>query len=916
MASNYSYLSNADPKYIDDLYRQYQADPESVEYGWQKFFEGFDFGQTEYGSKGEMSASYSEINVLNLINAYRTRGHLFTKSNPVRDRRKYSPDLSLANFNLSEADLDTVFSAGVDLGIGPASLRDIVDMLETTYCQSIGAEYMYIRETEILEWLRNAIESDRNIPVFSVEKKKHILHKLTQAVNFEKFLGTKYVGQKRFSIEGAETLIPALDEVIEVGADLGIEEFIVGMAHRGRLNVLANILGKSYGEIFSEFEEYFEDDEDFLGDVKYHHGFSTDVTTEKGETVHLSLTPNPSHLESVGPVAQGKARAKIDVKYDGNHNKLAPILIHGDAAVAAQGVVYELVQMSELEGYEAGGTVHIVINNQVGFTTNYVDARTSTYCTDVAKVTNSPVFHVNGDDVEAVVYTCKLAMEFRQKFNRDVFIDLLCYRRHGHNEGDEPRFTQPTLYKTIEKHPDPLKIYADKLLKAGEVEASLAKQLAKTFKQELQGKLNEVKQNHQVVKYSFMQSNWKELRQKNPEDWDTSPDTSVPKKKLLALAEGMLDLPADQAFYDKAFKIFDTRKQQIKDDKLDWSMGELLAYASLLDEGFPVRLTGQDVERGTFAHRHATLQIDQTEEEYIPLNHLNEKQSKLAIYNSLLSEYAVLGFEFGYSWSAPYTLTMWEAQFGDFVNGAQIIIDQYISSGEQKWRRLSGLVMLLPHGFEGQGPEHSSARMERFLEASAGNNWQVAQPTTPAQIFHLLRRQLHREFRAPLIVFTPKSLLRLPEATSTMSDLHDGRFQEVIDDANAKPASVKRVLMCTGKVYYDLQKRQEEDGRKDVAIVRVEQLYPVPTRQLDAVKSRYKNAKEWIWVQDEPENMGPWPFVLRKLRQFPFEVISRKESSSPATGYKKAHLSEQQRILDMAFAVTAKSDKNSKELVS
>ncbi len=916
MASNYSYLSNADPKYIDDLYRQYQADPESVEYGWQKFFEGFDFGQTEYGKKGEMSANYNEINVLNLINAYRTRGHLFTKSNPVRDRRKYSPDLSLANFNLSDADLDTVFSAGVDLGIGPATLRDIVDMLETTYCQSIGAEYMYIRETVILEWLRNAIESDRNIPVFGLDKKKHILRKLTQAVNFEKFLGTKYVGQKRFSIEGAETLIPALDEVIETGADLGIEEFIVGMAHRGRLNVLANILGKSYGEIFSEFEEYFEDDEDFLGDVKYHHGFSTDVTTEKGETVHLSLTPNPSHLESVGPVAQGKARAKIDVKYDGNHNKLATILIHGDAAVAAQGVVYELVQMSELEGYEAGGTVHIVINNQVGFTTNYVDARTSTYCTDVAKVTNSPVFHVNGDDVEAVVYTCKLAMEFRQKFNRDVFIDLLCYRRHGHNEGDEPRFTQPMLYKTIEKHPDPLKIYADKLLKAGEVEASLAKQLAKTFKQELQGLLNEVKEKHQVVKYSFMQSNWKELREKRPEDWDTSPDTSVPKKKLLALAESMLDLPADQAFYDKAFKIFDTRKQQIKDDRLDWSMGELLAYASLLDEGFPVRLTGQDVERGTFAHRHATLQIDQTEEEYVPLNHLNEKQSKLSIYNSLLSEYAVLGFEFGYSWSAPYTLTMWEAQFGDFVNGAQIIIDQYISSGEQKWRRLSGLVMLLPHGFEGQGPEHSSARMERFLEASAGNNWQIAQPTTPAQTFHLLRRQLHREFRAPLIVFTPKNLLRLPEATSKLSDLHDGRFQEVIDDSSAKPASVKRVLMCSGKVYYDLLKRQIEEGRKDIAIVRVEQLYPIPVKQLEAVKSRYKNAKEWIWVQDEPENMGPWPFVIRKLRQFPFEVISRKESSSPATGYKKAHLSEQQRILDTAFAVSAKTDKSSKELVS
>ncbi|MEM0997823.1 MAG: 2-oxoglutarate dehydrogenase E1 component [Bacteroidota bacterium] len=923
MATNYSYLSNADPKYIDEMYQQYQADPESVEYGWQKFFEGFDLAKTDFldadRPEGEAPvADVKEIYVLNLINAYRTRGHLFTKSNPVRDRRTYSPTLALKNFGLSEADLDTKFTAGVDLGIGRTTLREIVSMLETTYCASIGCEFMYIRETEILNWLKYAIENDRNIPVFSLDKKKHILHKLTQAVNFEKFLGMRYVGQKRFSIEGGETLIPALDEVIEKGAELGIEEFIIGMAHRGRLNVLANIMGKPYKEVFAEFEEFMDEDEaeEFLGDVKYHHGYSFDVTTEIGKTVHLSLTPNPSHLEAVGPVAQGKARAKIDVKHGQDHNKLATILIHGDAAVAAQGVVYELVQMSELPPYEAGGTIHIVINNQVGFTTNYIDARTSTYCTDVAKVTNSPVFHVNGDDVEAVVYTCKLAMDFRQKFNRDVFIDLLCYRRHGHNEGDEPRFTQPILYDIIAKHPDPLVIYAEKLKEAGTVDAGLAKQMAKVFKKELQELLTEVKQNGEAVEYSFMQSIWKELREHKEDDWNISPETGVAEEQLRPLAEAMITLPEGKGFYDKTYRIFDQRKKQLAADRLDWSMGELLAYATLLTEGSPVRLTGQDVERGTFAHRHAVLKIAETEEEYTPLNHLREDQAQLQIHNSLLSEYAVLGFEYGYSWSAPYTLTMWEAQFGDFVNGAQIMIDQFIASAEQKWRRLSGLVMLLPHGYEGQGPEHSSARMERFLELCSGNNWQIVQPTTPAQMFHMLRRQMHREFRVPLVVFTPKSLLRLPQATSKLSEMTSGRFQEVIDDATAKPESVKRVLMCSGKIYYELLKRRDEEERADIAIVRVEQLYPLPQIHLDAIQERYTAAEQWFWVQDEPENMGPWPFVLRKYRQFPFEVISRRESSSPATGYKKAHTREQQQILDLAFSETKTSNTKSKELVS
>ncbi len=903
MASNYSYLSNAEPGFIDQVYQQYLNDPDSVEHGWRKFFEGFDFARMQFGDDAQATGNVKEIYVLNLINDYRSRGHLFTKSNPVRDRRKYLPTLALDNYGLSDADLDTVFQAGVDVGLGPAKLRDIVGMLDKTYCHHIGAQYMFIREPEIQFWLRKKMEEPRNTPSFSVDQKKRILSKLNEAVVFEDFLAKKYVGEKRFSIEGAETVIPAMDEVIESGSELGVQEYVVGMAHRGRLNVLVNILRKPHSEIFTEFEGYYNEIEDFAGDVKYHHGYSCDVTSRSGAQVHLSLCANPSHLEAVGPVAQGKARAKLDQKYAGDRKKIVPILIHGDAAIAAQGVVYEQIQMSELEGYQAGGTIHLVINNQVGFTTNYHDARTSTYCTDVAKVTNSPVFHVNGDDVEAVVFACKLAMEFRQEFHRDVFIDLLCYRRHGHNEGDEPRFTQPTLYKAIEAHPNPREIYYQQLLGQGVVGAGYDKELDKAFRSSLQNQLNEVKQNGQAVKYSFGESVWKGIRREEANDWTKSPDTGVKMDLLRSLTDKMLELPKDKAFFDKVIKIFENRREQVKNDRLDWSMGELLAYATLMNEGFGVRMSGQDVKRGTFAHRHAVLRIDQTEEEYTPLNHLGNSKT-MDIYNSLLSEYAVLGFEYGYSLSSPNTLTLWEAQFGDFGNGAQIMIDQFISCSEQKWMRLSGLTMLLPHGYEGQGPEHSSARMERYLEMCSSNNWQIAQPTTPAQIFHLLRRQLHRPFRVPLIVFSPKGLLRLPEATSTMAELAMGRFEELIDDATAKAASVERVLMVSGKLYYDLLKRQKEEGRADIAIVRLEQIYPLPTQQLEKLKSKYKNAKQWFWVQDEPENMGPWSFLLRKVRFLPLEVISRPESASPATGYKKVHLLEHKSIMERAFAPT------------
>ncbi|MFN8393287.1 MAG: 2-oxoglutarate dehydrogenase E1 component [Bacteroidia bacterium] len=921
MASNYSYLSNADPGYVDQLYQQYLADPESVEYGWRKFFEGFDFARTQYGDHPQAQGDVKEIYVLNLINAYRSRGHLFTKSNPVRDRRKYNPTLALENFGLAIEDLDTVFQAGVDVGLGAAKLRDIVGLLETTYCHHIGAEYMYIREPHIVSWLRERMEGPRNTPSFSKDQKLRILTKLNEAVVFEDFLAKKYVGEKRFSIEGAETVIPALDEVIESGAELGVQEYVLGMAHRGRLNVLVNTLQKPHGDVFREFEGYYEEIDDYAGDVKYHHGYSCDIVSRSGSTVHLGLCANPSHLEAVGPVAQGKARAKLDQKYDGDRKKIVPILIHGDAAVAAQGIVYEQIQMSELEAYQAGGSIHLVINNQVGFTTNYTDARTSTYCTDVAKVTNSPVFHVNGDDVEAVVFACKLAMAFRQEFHRDVFIDLLCYRRHGHNEGDEPRFTQPTLYKAIAAHPNPRDIYFQYLLAQGVAPAGYDKELDKTFRAKLQNELNAVKQNSGAVKYSFGESVWKGIRREQASDWLKSPDTGYKLAELQKLAKDMITLPEGKAFFDKVVKIFEQRGDQLKQDKLDWSMGELLAYATLLAEGKSVRMSGQDVERGTFAHRHAVLKIDQTEEEYMPLNGLG-LPGKAVMYNSLLSEYAVLGFEYGYSLSSPNTLTLWEAQFGDFGNGAQIMIDQFISSSEQKWMRLSGLTMLLPHGYEGQGPEHSSARIERYLEMCASNNWQIVQPTTPAQIFHLLRRQLHWPFRVPLIVFTPKGLLRLPEATSSIKEMATGRFQEIIDDAAVKAANVQRVLLVSGKLYYELVKRQKAEGREDVAVLRLEQIYPLPVEQLRALVAKYKNAKEWMWVQDEPENMGPWAFILRhSVKEGLFDrlvVNARPENASPATGYKKLHLKEQDKILDKAFAPTgaAKSPAKPKKELS
>lgn len=900
-----SYLSNAEIASIDALYNEYVKNPDSLDPSWKKFFEGFEFARTNFEevSVGAVPENVKkEFNVLNLINGYRTRGHLFTKTNPVRERRQYTPSLDIENFNLSKSDLETVFQAGAEIGIGPAKLKDIIAHLNQTYCQSIGVEFMYMRGPEILGWLKEKLEGPKNTPNFSINEKKTILNKLNQAVVFENFLHTKFVGQKRFSLEGAETLIPALDWVIETGADLGIEDFVLGMAHRGRLNVLANILNKTYKDIFTEFEGRRAEDSLFDGDVKYHLGYSSDLKTNNGKQIHLSLTPNPSHLEAVDPVVEGITRAKIDFRHNKNFGKACPILIHGDAAIAAQGIVYEVIQMANLDAYKTGGTIHLVINNQVGFTTNYLDARSSTYCTDIAKVVLSPVFHVNGDDVEALVHTCKLAMEFRQKFQRDVFIDILCYRKYGHNEGDEPRFTQPVLYKEIAKHPDPRQIYNKKLLQQGDVESSLAEEMEKKFRDLLQQMLDEAKQTEKAKITSFLDGVWKGKRMATKEDFEDSPKTSVDKKNFISLAEKVTKLPSDKKFFNKIVKLFADRKEMIAKDSYDWAMGETMAYATLLSEAFNIRFSGQDVERGTFSHRHAVVKVEDSEEEYTPLNNLHDKQANLEIYNSHLSEYGVLGFEFGYAMSTPDVLTIWEAQFGDFFNGAQIIIDQFISSAEYKWRRMNGLVMLLPHGYEGMGPEHSSARMERFLQMCAGNNMQVANCSTPANMFHILRRQVHRPFRKPLIVFTPKSLLRHPKCVSSLKDFTDADFKEVIDDASVKPVLVNRVIFCSGKIYYDLLEHQEKEN-SEVALIRLEQIYPLPLKQINEILSKYAKAKEVVWVQEEPENMGAWSFLLRSLSpHIPgLKVISRNENASPATGYSKMHNEQQQDIISRVF---------------
>ena len=908
-----NYINSGNAAYIDSLYEAYKQDPESVDFGWQKFFEGFDFGRDAPAAavNAETPEHFlKEINVLTLIDGYRSRGHLFTKTNPVRERRKYFPGKELETFGLTDDDLDTVFNAGIEVGLGPAKLSDIRQLLEQTYCQAIGAEYKYIRNPIKIKWFETRMESKRNTASFTVEEKKLMLNKLNEAVVFENFLGTKFLGQKRFSLEGAESLIPALDSVIQKGSEMGIEEFIIGMAHRGRLNVLTNIMEKPYKEIFSEFEgKNYDEDSPFGGDVKYHLGYSTDVVTLGGKKVHLSLCPNPSHLEAVDPVVEGITRSKIDFKYNGDHSRIAPILIHGDASVAGQGIVYEVLQMEKLDGYRTGGTIHIVINNQIGFTTNFKDARSSTYCTDVAKTVLSPVFHVNGDDVEALSYVVNLAMEYRQVFHEDVFIDILCYRRYGHNEADEPKFTQPLLYKAIEAHPNPLEIYKQKLQAEGSIDAGVALEMEKNFRKELQQKLDESKAEDTFTEtVQMFEGVWQGMHIASSREFFAPVDTSVPEDELLDIGKKITELPQGKEFFKKIEKLFDERNKMVtKTHVFDWAMGELLSYATLLKNGHPVRLSGEDVKRGTFSHRHAVLTLVDSEDEYIPMESL-DTEAKFSIYNSLLSEYGVLGFEYGYAMANPNALSLWEAQFGDFFNGAQIIVDQYIASAETKWQRGNGLVMLLPHGYEGQGPEHSSARVERFLELCADNNIQVANCTTPANFFHIIRRQMLRDFRKPLIIFTPKSLLRSPKCVSPLEEFTSGKFHELIDDDYVNASKVKRVLLCTGKIYYDLLEKQQVDKRKDVAIVRIEQLYPTPILQILKIKAKYNKANEFVWVQEEPENMGAWPYICRKFHNnkiINMDVISRHEGSSTATGFAKQHAAQQLYIVSKAFEAPA-----------
>jgi 2-oxoglutarate dehydrogenase E1 component len=902
-----SYIGNADPSAIDYLYKEYQKDPDSVDLGWKKFFEGFEFAHINYEESGDIPENFQkEFKIINLINGYRSRGHLFTKTNPVRERRKYTPDLNIENFGLTKEDLKTTFQAGEQVNIGPATLQEIIDHLELTYCQSIGIEFMYMRGPDRLEWFRNKIEI-KNRPTFNEARKLKLFNMLVKAHGFESFLGKKFVGQKRFSIEGGESLIPALDVLVSKGAELGVKDFVMGMAHRGRLNTLTNIFKKRPKDIFSEFEgKEFDFETTFDGDVKYHQGFTSEVTLDSGEKVGMTLAPNPSHLEAVNTVVEGIARAKIDHELK-DEGLVCPVLIHGDAAIAGQGIAYETIQMAQLDGYRTGGTIHIIVNNQVGFTTNYLDGRSSTYCTDVAKTTLSPVFHVNGDDIEAVVTAVEIAMEYRQLFHRDIFIDLLCYRKYGHNEGDEPKFTQPKLYSLIGKHPNPKEIYFGDLNNSGLLEKSRATEIESEYAQFLEDEFALSRQTEKALVHEFLSQTWKDYRYGNIRDFDNSPETGVNLESLKSLGKKLSTLPEGNKYFRKINKIFNDRLNSFEKNSLDWGCAEMLAYASLLVEGHAVRISGQDVERGTFSHRHAVVITEDNEDQIETLNLLSKEQADFSIYNSLLSEYGVLGFEYGYSLATPNDLTIWEAQFGDFFNGAQIVIDQFISAGEDKWATPTGLVLLLPHGYEGQGAEHSSGRMERFLQQCADQNMQVVNASSPANYFHLLRRQLKREFRKPLVVFTPKVLLRHPMAVSTIEEMSKGGFSEIIDDAEANANEIDSLVLCSGKIYYEMKQKAKDLNVKNMAFVRMEQLYPWPENQLNKIRDKY-NAKNLIWAQEEPANMGAWTHVAMQLRDENIKGICRPASAASAEGSKNLHEKRLEILFEeiFSFAKTTK----------
>ena len=915
---DFTYITNQHPSYIENLYQDFTKNPESVDIDLRKFFEGFDFAVSNGISVSESNNSsvtnsdstesinwQKEISVYRLILGYRNKGHLIATTNPIRERKDRGANLTLEFFNLTEADLETSFYAGNYLQLGKTSLKNILSHLKKVYAKHIGIEYKYISDQEKVEWLVEHFEtnSDSN---FSLEKRKRILEKLNEGVMFEKFLHTKYIGQKRFSLEGGESTIAALDAIINIAANNNVQEVVIGMAHRGRLNILANIMGKTYEQIFSEFEGTAKLDQTMgSGDVKYHMGFGSDVTTVDGKSIHLKLMPNPSHLEAVDPVVLGFARSKADVLYDSDFDKILPILIHGDASVAGQGIVYEVLQMCKLDGYYTGGTIHFVINNQIGFTTDFDDARSSDYCTSIAAMVQAPVLHVNGDDAEAVVHCVEIATLYRQKFNSDIFIDMVCYRKHGHNEGDDPKYTQPHLYALIDKHPNPREVYTNYLLENGESDAKeLAKTMEKKFWEDLQERLDEIKQQPLPYKYQAPELAWKSLKKATSEDFEESPETKISEEELRRLFTGLMQWPDSFQPLKKVEKLVQEKiKLLATENKIDWATGELLAYSSLLVEGKTVRMSGQDVRRGTFSHRHAVLRNDQNDEMYNRLDHFQKDQEKFLIYNSLLSEYGVLGFEYGYSMANPNALVIWEAQFGDFCNGAQTIIDQFISSGEEKWNRMNAVCMLLPHGYEGQGPEHSSGRLERFLQMCAELNMVITNITTSANLFHAFRRQLTWNFRKPLINFSPKANLRYSGTYSHISEFTEGKFQEIIDDIFVQDVTlVKKVLFCSGKIYFDLAEKQSKDNNQEVAVIRLEQLYPLPQKQLDNLYKKYSKAV-WFWVQEEPLNMGAASFLKMNLKGINFGVISRNASASTATGYLKVHKAEQEEIINMAFDI-------------
>ncbi|WP_186425027.1 2-oxoglutarate dehydrogenase E1 component [Cupriavidus metallidurans] len=933
-----SYLFGGNAPYVEELYEAYLQNPSSVPDNWRAYFDAMQNVPAADGSNARdiphapIVASFAErakqgpiktivasadsdmgrkrVAATQLIAAYRNIGSHWADLDPLkRQERPPLPDLDPAFYGFSEADLDIVFNASnTYFGKESMSLRELLNNLRETYCGTIGAEFMYVSDQAQKRWWQERLETTRSKPVFTLEKKKHILDRLTAAEGLERFLHTKYVGQKRFSLEGGESFIAAMDELIQHAGTKGVQEIVIGMAHRGRLNVLVNTLGKMPADLFAEFEGKHVDDLP-AGDVKYHKGFSSDVSTEGGP-VHLSLAFNPSHLEIVNPVVEGSSKARQERRGDVGHKEVLPVQVHGDAAFAGQGVVMETLNLAQTRGYGTGGTMHLVINNQIGFTTSDPrDARSTLYCTDVVKMIEAPVLHVNGDDPEAVVYAMQLAVDFRMEFNKDVVVDIICFRKLGHNEQDTPAMTQPLMYKKIGQHPGTRKLYADKLVAQNLTAAEFGDELVKDYRAAMDAGKHTVDPVLSNFKNKFAVDWMPFLNRK----WTDAADTAVPMTELKRLAERITTIPEHFKLHPLVEKVVKDRSNMGRGEQmLDWGMGEHLAFASLVASGYPVRITGQDAGRGTFTHRHAVLH-DQARERwdagsYVPLQNVSENQAPFTVIDSVLSEEAVLGFEYGYSTAEPNALVIWEAQFGDFVNGAQVVIDQFISSGEVKWGRASGLTMMLPHGYEGQGPEHSSARIERFLQLCADHNIQVVQPTTPAQIFHLLRRQMIRLFRKPLVIMTPKSLLRSKDAVSPLSDLAKGHFETVIPDHEELNASkVKRVIMCSGKVYYDLVTPRRERGATDTAIIRMEQLYPFPHKAVAAELKKYPGATEILWCQDEPQNQGAWFFVQHYIMENMTEgqklgYAGRPASASPAVGYYAKHNEQQKALLDAAFS--------------